>query len=311
MAKPPNPKPAAEPGTDPAETYITYLKIEKGLAGNSLLAYQRDLRRFLAWLDGQGVSWRECQRQHLQQYLSALRQRGLNESSVARHRASLRGWFRFLLLDRLRENDPAEGLASPLRSRRLPKSLSINEMQALLGGGETAAGLRPALRLRDRALMELAYASGLRVSELATLRLENLDLELGLARVRGKGDKERLTPVGRAALAALRDYLEQARPRLPGGRRSLYLFPGAGGGPLSRQAIWRRMRAGGRRAGLRRNVSPHMLRHSFATHLLEGGADLRSLQTMLGHADISTTQMYTHVAMRRLQEVYRRHHPRA
>ena len=299
-----------------ATAFLGYLKIEKGLSANTLAAYERDLREFLYWLEQAGTDWESCQRRHLQQFLLHLQQRGLRDNSLARHQVSLRGWFRFLCLDRLRKDNPAEGLEAPRRQRILPKSLSAEEMQTVLSGLDPRENTRGTahdqdLDLRDQALLELAYASGMRVSELSGLRLENLDLEMGLARVRGKGDKERLTPIGRSALAALRRYLEGVRGRSSASRTSPYVFPGASGGRLSRQAIWKRIRAQGEKAGLRRKLSPHMFRHSFATHLLEGGADLRSLQTLLGHADISTTQMYTHVATRRLQQVYRRHHPRA
>ncbi len=310
---PPDPAARIRPLPSAAAAYLSHLKIEKGLSANTLSAYERDLREFLFWLDRQRVDWEGCRRRHLQQFLLHLQQRGLKDNSLARHQASLRGWFRFLRLDRLRKDNPAEGLESPRRQRILPKALSQDEMRRVLAGLESSpnAARRQQLRLRDRALLELAYASGFRVSELAGLRLDGLDLEMGLARVHGKGGKERLTPVGRAALAAVRQYLEQARGPLLAGRASPYLFPGAAGRRLSRQAIWKRIRAYGEQAGLRRKLSPHMFRHSFATHMLEGGADLRSLQMMLGHADISTTQMYTHVATRRLQQVYRRHHPRA
>jgi integrase/recombinase XerD len=287
-----------------AEAYLNYLRVEKGLSSNSLESYAGDLAGFCQWLDSQQLTELQCRSSHLQQYLLHLEQRKLKASSAARAWAAVSGYFRFLRQDRHRDDNPAEPLQAPRGSRPLPKILSEARMRRLLEDAAENDGTRSRLALRDRALLELAYASGLRVSEMAHLRRECLDMELGVVRVRGKGDRERITPVGRAALNAVRRYWEAEK------RPSAWVFSGPGGRRLSRQSLWKRMRNRGRRSG-EPAVSPHLFRHSFATHLLEHGADLRSVQTLLGHADIATTQIYTHVATERMQQVYRSHHPRA
>ncbi len=290
--------------------------MEQGLAENTLAAYARDLDRFARWAEAQDCDLVSCRRADLQRFLLSLHEAGLGPATVARHLVSLRRLFRFLVLDRIRPDDPSEGLEGPRLGLRLPKALSAAEVERLLAVPAEPAATQPAARarqLRDIAMVQVLYASGLRVSELVALRLEDVDLEMGLLRCRGKGDKQRLVPLGRSAAAAVREYLQQGRRRLlSGGRLERgWLFPTARGRPMSRQAFWKKIAAWGRRAGLRARLSPHGLRHSFATHLLEGGADLRSVQVMLGHADIATTQIYTHVVMDRLRHVYKQHHPRA
>lgn len=294
-----------------AEAYLHYLRAEKGLSNNSLESYSRDLAELSQWLAKRQLPLLQCQPMDLRHYLLYLQQKGLKLSSSARAWAAIRGCFRFLRKDRCISQDPSESLRAPRRNRPLPKIISEAGMRELLEQVAIKANRPPVARpraerltaLRDQALFELAYASGLRVSELAQLRREHLDLELGVLRVRGKGNKERLGPVGKAALQAIRRYWEAEK------RPSPWVFAGPRGQPLSRQALWKRMHAWDRGQG--QKLSPHLFRHSFATHMLERGADLRSVQTLLGHADISTTQIYTHVAARRMQQVYRSHHPRA
>jgi integrase/recombinase XerD len=309
--------------TTPPETraFLAYLQAEKGLAAHTLAAYGRDLRRFDAWCQKFPLTLSQCQRPHLQAYLASLYDAGLAARSVARALVALRGLFRFQVETGGLASDPTEAIRAPTFTQTIPKVLSPPEARrlvtALEPGGEDAARLATsarerALRDRDTAVLQLLYATGLRASELVGLRLTDLDLEAGVVRCSGKGDKQRLVPLHRVAQKCLRQYLHRSRPRLTRAQPlTPYVFPNGRGGALTRQALWKRLRAHGEMAGLRARLYPHLLRHSFATHLLEGGADLRSLQAMLGHADIQTTQIYTHVVTGRIQEVYRAHHPRA
>ena len=296
-----------DPTLSEIQGYLHCAAVEKGLASNSLAAYRRDLEQFAAWCQSRQVACRDCTRADIQEFLLWLYARGLGARSVARHLVALRNLFRYLALERGLAVDPTAEVRAPSWGRPIPRHLSPEEVQRVLqaappGEGRTAA--ERALRRRDQALLQLLYACGLRVSELIGLRRNDLDLAAGIVRCTGKGDKQRLVPLHRPAQAALRQYLAAA-PASP------YLFPSRRGGAMSRQAVWKRLRLLGLASGLGRGLYPHLLRHSFATHLLEGGADLRSLQAMLGHADIQTTEIYTHVVTGRLQEVYRAHHPRA
>jgi integrase/recombinase XerD len=247
----------------------------------------------------------------VREFLRYLLNSGLDGRSVARKLSALRHFYRFLLLDRHVESDPTLNLESPKQWKVLPKSLARNELEALLASrrGARKNGEENALVLRDRAILETLYAGGLRVSELINLRIEDVKPDPGYMLVRGKGDKERIVPLGVAASKAVGEYLATGRPVLAGGRSSALLFVGRGGKPMTRQRVWQMVRAASMAAG--RRASPHMLRHSCATHMLENGADLRTVQTILGHADIGTTQVYTHLALDRLKNVYRQHHPRA
>ncbi len=289
------------------DRFLEHLVVERGLRQNSLEAYQRDLVRYLTYLADRGKQPTALDRTDVSRYLLALREAGLNPRSVARHLSAIRQFHRFLVREALATEDPTAHLEAPRPWHRLPGVLSSEEVERLLTVREAATPQA----LRNRAMLELIYASGLRVSELVGLRLSNLDLGLGIVRVVGKGDKERLVPVGEAATNSLRVYLKGGRPRLEKGRPSDSLFLGRHGQGLTRQMFWQLIKKVARAAGITKTVTPHTLRHSFATHLLERGADLRSVQLMLGHADIGTTQIYTHVSRAHLKAIYDKFHPRA
>ncbi len=285
-------------------SFLNYCRVEKGLADNTLDAYSQDLRAFAAFDKfASGIPGLE----DLRRYLDSLYRVGvLGSRSIARHLATLRNFYRYLALNGKIEADPTERLISPKQWQNIPKFLNRDQIDCLLDAPDAS---KPT-GLRDRAMLELLYATGLRVSELCAVRLADLQSEAGLLRTIGKGNKERIAPVGKPALAAVRLYRESARPKLLNGRASPYLFVTARGGALTRQAFWKLLAAHGKKAGIFHDLTPHVIRHSFATHLLEGGADLRSVQTMLGHADISTTQIYTHVMRSRLRQTIEQHHPR-
>jgi len=292
-------------------SFMNYIKVEKGLAANTLTAYDHDLRKLEAFAEKRGLSLEAVTREHIVDLLGDLYRQGLDSHSVARHMASLRNFFRFGLAEGAITLDPMLNLESPKMRRRLPVYLRMEDVDRLLNQPD----LSTPYGLRDHAILEVLYSTGLRVSELVNLKVSDLETRMGCLRCIGKGDKERLVPVGRKALAAVRAYIEKSRPQLLGRGDTVkagpWLFVNRFGNRLSRIAIWRLLTAYGRRAGIRARLSPHKLRHSFATHLLERGADLRSVQLMLGHADISTTQIYTHVMEERLKQVYKAHHPRA
>jgi integrase/recombinase XerD len=289
-----------------AEAFLAHCRVEKGLAANSIAAYRNDLKDLARFLEARKTAGPPSA-EDLNEYLSACRQAELGPRSLARRVASLRNLFRFLLREGRIETDPAALLRSPRQWLNLPKYLSGHQVEGLLAAPDAA---KPR-GLRDRAMLELLYACGLRVSELVNLRLADVDAQLGYIRVDGKGGKHRFVPAGRQALNAIENYLAGARGALLKGRHSGALFVTARGGAMTRQAFWKQLHEYGKRVGIFQNLTPHVLRHSFATHLLEGGADLRSVQTMLGHADIATTQIYTHVVRSRLRSVVDAHHPRA
>jgi integrase/recombinase XerD len=284
-------------------SFLNYCRVEKGLSSNTLEAYTRDLK---ALSDSQKPENGLPGLEDLRHYLDSLYKDGLGPRSIARHMATLRNFYRFLAADGRIESDPTERLVSPKQWQSIPKLLNRDEIDRLLG----APDLTKPTGVRDRAMLELLYATGLRVSELCSLRIADIQFEAGVLRAIGKGNKQRITPVGKSALAAVRLYLDQARPELLKGRSSQFLFVTARGGRLTRQAFWKLLVQNGKKVGIFQNLTPHVIRHSFATHLLEGGADLRSVQTMLGHADISTTQIYTHVMRSRLRQTIEKHHPR-
>ena len=294
---------------DPAlDLFLVYVRVEKGLAANSVDGYARDLRRYLDDLAGQGVAdWAAVRREHLLAHLDHVRRAGISARSQARALSAIRSLHRLLVLEGLAPADPTEDVDGPRSGRRLPQLLSRDEVDRLLAAptSRTPAGAR------DKAMLELLYATGLRVSELVGLSVNDVHLETRMLLARGKGSKERIVPVGAPAAAALRAYLRGPRARLLKGRSSKDLFVTPRGGRMTRQGFWKLLGRYARGAGIARRISPHKLRHSFATHLLAGGADLRAVQAMLGHADISTTQIYTHVEKSHLRRAYDAHHPRA
>jgi integrase/recombinase XerD len=285
--------------------YLASLLVERGLSANSVAAYRADLEAFGAWLSQRGLEATACERAELRRYLSTLRSRGLSARSTARALAALRGFYRYLV-ERGEGSDPTADVEGPKLLRALPHFLSVDEVDGLLAAPDTATPLG----LRDRAMLETLYATGVRVSELVSLLASQLRLDPGYLRVIGKGSKERIVPLGSQARHWLALYLERARPGLDK-RRSDRLFLSVRGAGMTRQAFWQLIKRHGRRAGITGRLSPHVVRHSFATHLLEHGADLRAVQAMLGHASITTTEIYTHITRERLRQLYDRAHPRA
>jgi integrase/recombinase XerD len=284
-----------------------FIALEQGLSPRTQEAYRRDLARFAEYAEAKGVAAPvDVDARLLREYVYHLKDLGLSPASIRRNVSAVRTWFRFLTGDGIVVRDPSERLETPKRWRTLPEVLTVDEVQKLLA----SPTLDDALVFRDRALLELAYGAGLRVSEWITLGVRDLLLEDGLVRVFGKGSKERLVPIGRSAIGAVAVYLRELRPRLEKGEGKGILFLNARGRPLTRMGAWKILRGHVDRAGITKHVSPHTLRHSFATHLLEGGADLRAVQEMLGHVDIATTQIYTHVDREYLRQVHRSYHPR-
>jgi len=287
-------------------SFLAYCRVEKGLAVNTLEAYRRDLKGLASFGQAEGWTLEAADAERVREFVQSRYQAGLSGRSIARQLVSARNFYLFLVREGVVAADPTADVAAPRQWKRLPRFLNVEEVERLLGAPQA----KRALGARDKAMLELLYATGLRVSELIRVRTADLNTELGVLRTTGKGGKQRLVPVGRTALAAIEQY-SPARQKLLKRRASEFLFVTSRGGPLTRQNFWIRVRGYGRQAGLPGNLTPHQVRHSFATHLLERGADLRSVQVMLGHADISTTQIYTHVVRERLRTVFDRHHPRA
>lgn len=286
--------------------FLAFCRMEKGLALNSLDAYGRDLAAFRDYsepLTGGEFPVAEL----VIAYINSLYAKRLSGRSIARNLSAIRNLFRFLLAEGKIAADPTEHLASPKQWKTIPRFLNREQIENLIAAPDSSK----ANGLRDHAMLELLYATGIRVTELIQLKSSNLDEGLGLLRVTGKGNKQRIVPVHEGALAAIRDYVREGRPALLKGRSSPHLFVTARGGSVTRQAFWTSIKRNGRKVNIFHNLSPHVLRHTFATHLLEGGADLRSLQTMLGHTDLATTEIYTHVVRSRLRDTLDRHHPRA
>jgi integrase/recombinase XerD len=294
----------AKPLSGLAESFLHFCRVEKGLAAHTISSYRLDLERFTGELP---APEREIDAQQLADYVESLYRAKFSPRSIARHVATLRNYYRFLAREGEVTGDPAEFLVSPKQWSTLPKYLNREEIERLVASPN---GSKPR-ELRDRAMLELLYATGLRVSELCGLEMTAVERRMGVLKVIGKGNKQRVVPFGEPAGIALDGYLASGRPKLLKGRASKYLFVTARGSAMTRQTFWTLLRNHGHRVGIFRRLTPHVVRHSFATHLVEGGADLRSVQIMLGHADISTTQVYTHVARRRLREVIDQHHPRA
>jgi len=292
-------------------SFIDYLKVEKGLGALTVSAYSRDIGQFAAFLDRSKRTLMSARRDDVRGFLQQLFANSVDGRSVARKLSALRHLYRFLLLDKRVDRDPTLNIPTPKQWKVLPKSLAREEVETVLVAetsqscGQNSEGLT----LRNRAMLEVFYAGALRVSEVVSLKLEDVKLDMGYVLVRGKGDKERIVPLGRSAQEALTQYFREARPKLAAGKSSPLLFIARGAKKLTRQRVWQMVGLASSGAG--RHASPHMLRHSCATHMVENGADLRTVQTILGHVDISTTQIYTHVALDRLKSVYAKHHPRA
>lgn len=290
------------------EDYLDYLGLERGLAENTLESYGRDLRQFSRFVSSQcAKSWEGLDRGQILLYLDGLKRQGKSTATVSRSLASIRSFFRFLNREGVLSLDPAAHLDTPKIEKRLPRVLSTAEVETLL--------FRPAhstpSALRDRAMFEVLYATGIRVSELVSLQVIDVNLSAGFVKCMGKGGKERIVPLGSVAIKAVESYLGNGRPRLIRSREVRSLFVNHHGRQMTRQGFWKLLKKRANETGILADVSPHTLRHSFATHLLENGADLRAVQEMLGHADISTTQIYTHVTRTRLREIYDKAHPRA
>lgn len=289
--------------------YMVYLRVEKGMRPATCEAYRRDLEQLAEHVEAREGLLVTARQEDVSGFMEGLRSNGVDSRSIARKLSALRGFYRWLLMDKKITHDPTVNIETPSSWKILPKSLAESEVAGMLEHTGAAARVADAdaLALRDHAILELLYGGGLRVGEICSLHVEDLQLDAGRAQVRGKGDKERIVPLGRSAIEALERYLALGRPSLEGATRERTLFLSVRGKPLTRQWVWEMVRAA---SPVGNPVSPHRLRHSCATHMVEHGADLRSVQTLLGHADIATTQVYTHVALGRLKQVHRMHHPR-
>ncbi len=287
------------------ESFLTYLTVEKGLSKNTLDAYGRDLKKFRLFLKGKKSALDSATGADIVDFIETLRNEGYSAASSGRYVSSIKALYKYFLIENIVDRDPSENIQTPKKWERLPKALSISDIRGLLDAkhsGKTA--------MRDAAMLELLYSSGLRVSELTSIKLGDIHFDAGFIRVTGKGSKERVIPVNLRAIARIKQYIREERPEiLRKKKQSPYLFVTRMGGRMSRQRFWQTLKALGKKIGI--NLSPHTVRHSFATHLLEGGADLRSVQKMLGHSDISTTQVYTKVTTERIKKLFKKYHPRA
>ncbi|RFA37190.1 site-specific tyrosine recombinase XerD [Virgibacillus dokdonensis] len=293
---------------DSAKDFFQYLRIERGLSDNTLTSYQRDIKHYIQYLKtivGRN-DWEEVTRTDMTKFLYSLKDNNKSSATISRHISSLRAFHQFLVRERIVTHDASLHIETPKKERKLPDVLSVKEMDALLN----IPGTSP-LQVRNKAMFELLYATGLRVTEMITLRVSDLHLTMGFVQCVGKGSKERIVPLGNTAIHAVENYLQQGRKKLLKRQLTDTLFVNQHGKPLSRQGFWKILKKRALEAGINKTITPHTLRHSFATHLLENGADLRLVQEMLGHVDISTTQIYTHVTKTRLKDVYTSYHPRA
>ncbi|MDQ2069464.1 site-specific tyrosine recombinase XerD [Natronospira bacteriovora] len=288
------------------ERFLDAMWVEKGLSDNTLAAYRADLQNLSRWATDLGRTVESLDREDILEFLAWRVQGGARPRSTARQLSSIRRFYRYLVRENVRGDDPSAEIEMPRLGRPLPKSLGQEEVEALLAAPDT----RQPLGLRDRAMLEMLYATGLRVSELVGLRVDQVNLRQGVIRILGKGDRERLVPIGEEAQAWLQRFVEQARAELLGGRQSPHMFPTRRSDCMTRQAFWHIIKRYAQKAGISRGLSPHTLRHAFATHLLNNGADLRVVQMLLGHSDVSTTQIYTHIARERLKSLHQAHHPR-
>lgn len=288
--------------------YLHYLKVERGLSENTINSYGIDLKLFLEYLrENEIPSFKQVNKEVIVNYMQSEKNNNKANSSILRSVSSLRKFFQYLAQEKIIEKDPMLLIDTPKKKQHLPQVLTKEEVEKLLRSPNTGQ----VLGLRDRAMLELMYATGLRISEIINLKLEDLHLTMGTLQTLGKGHKERIVPVGDEAIKWVNRYLEEARPKLLKQKRSNYLFLNFHGNNLTRQGVWKNLKVEVRKAGIQKNITPHTLRHSFATHILENGADLRIVQELLGHADISTTQIYTHLSNKQLADIYNRAHPRA
>lgn len=288
--------------------YLHYLKVERGLSENTINSYGIDLKLFLEYLrENEIPSFKQVNKEVIVNYMQSEKNNNKANSSILRSVSSLRKFFQYLAQEKIIEKDPMLLIDTPKKKQHLPQVLTKEEVEKLLRSPNTGQ----VLGLRDRAMLELMYTTGLRISEIINLKLEDLHLTMGTLQTLGKGHKERIVPVGDEAIKWVNRYLEEARPKLLKQKRSNYLFLNFHGNNLTRQGVWKNLKAEVRKAGIQKNITPHTLRHSFATHILENGADLRIVQELLGHADISTTQIYTHLSNKQLADIYNRAHPRA
>ena len=290
------------------ESFLFYLASVKGLSKNTLESYRRDAQRFISYLDNKRIDdIKTITYKHFLDYLTYLREQGLSARSTARMLVSIKQFFKFLQIERIIDTNPAELIKTPRMRTTIPDYLSLEDIERLL----SIPGESSQKEIRDKAMLEVLYATGIRVSELVGLELNSVNFELGYIIVFGKGSKERIVPTGEKARNSLRVYLSDSRPNIIKNRDSIYLFVTRRGEKMTRQGFWKILKNYGIKAGIMKGISPHTIRHSFATHLLQRGADLRSIQLMLGHSDISTTQIYTHIANERLKEIHRKYHPRS
>ncbi len=293
--------------TQSVEEFINYLAVERGLANNTLLAYRRDLKKYSAYLAKKNIKdIKMIRREHVTDFMYDQKKKGLSSTSICRGLAAIKMFHRFLVRERFLDQDPTHLVDTPQIWKKIPSVLSSSEVEAMINAAK-GKGWQP---VRDKAILELFYASGMRVSELLHLKVDDINLELGYVRCMGKGSKERIIPVGRRACEAVGKYCQTARKRLAKDKTVNFLFLSRLGKMISRQSIWKIIKNCAQKAHIKTEIKPHTLRHSFATHLLERGADLRSVQEMLGHSDISTTQIYTHVDKERLKTIHKQFHPR-
>ncbi|MEK6715367.1 MAG: site-specific tyrosine recombinase XerD [Candidatus Omnitrophota bacterium] len=289
------------------ETFLNYLSVERGLSNNTISSYRRDLDKYAAYLEDKKInSLLKASREDITNFMFYQKEKGLSASSIARSLVAAKTFYRFLVRERILKADPTSVLEAPKLWKRLPEVMLLSEVEALIN----APNLSKDEGIRDRAILEVIYATGMRASEVVNLRLEDINLEVGYLRCLGKGRKERIVPLGRKAKEALVRYLDRVRPKLLKGKTIFEIFLSRLGKKISRQALWNIIKKYAKEAKIKKVIKPHTLRHSFATHLLEGGADLRSVQEMLGHADISTTQIYTHINKDRLKLIHKQFHPR-
>jgi integrase/recombinase XerD len=288
--------------------FIYFLSVEKGLAKNTLESYQRDLKKYLQFLNRQGITdFNETSKKIILEYIAEQKKNGLAVSTLTRNLASIRSFYQFLLQEQIIQENPAGELESPKAEKKLPTVLSLKDIELLLDQPQP----RGNIGMRDKAMLELLYATGIRVSELVSLNLDNVNLKMGFLKCEGKGNKERIVPLGSVAIKSLQEYLQNGRSKLLKQKDEKALFVNQHGKRLTRQGFWKILKKYALRTGINAEITPHTLRHSFATHLLENGADLRSVQEMLGHADISTTQIYTQITRKKIKEIYNQTHPRA